>query len=118
MRVARRRCDLTAARLHAGMASQLHRLGCGNRQDRVVEAREVFGVERCFDDRGRCGVLRLGVFSGIGGRGRHRMAAGLEEDNDGLGAVGGYKELREYTDLGGQLMCSRCPTNNYKRATA
>jgi len=46
------------------------------------------------------------------------MAAGLEEDNDGLGAVGGYKELRDYTDLGGQLMCSRCPTNNYKRATA
>jgi hypothetical protein len=25
------------------------------------------------------------------------------KDNDGLGAVGGYKELRDYTDLGGQL---------------
>ena len=45
----------------------------------------------------------VGVFSGIGGWAGIGMAAGLEKDTDGLGAVGGYKELREYTDLGGQL---------------
>ena len=40
---------------------------------------------------------------GIGGWAGIGMAAGLEKDTDGLGAVGGYKELRDYTDLGGQL---------------
>ena len=40
---------------------------------------------------------QLGGWAGIG------MAAGLEKDNDGLGAVGGYKELKDYTDLGGVL---------------
>ena len=37
---------------------QLHRLGCGQRQDRPVEAREVLGVERRADDRRRHRVLR------------------------------------------------------------
>ncbi len=50
-----------------------------------------------------------GVFSGIGGWAGIGMAAGLEKDNDGLGAVGGYKELREYTDLGGQLTVFALP---------
>ena len=33
----------------------------------------------------------------------------LEKDTDGLGAVGGYKELRDYTDLGGQLTVFALP---------
>jgi lanthanide-dependent methanol dehydrogenase len=45
----------------------------------------------------------VGVFSGIGGWAGIGMAAGLEKDQDGLGAVGGYKELKDYTDLGGSL---------------
>ena len=45
----------------------------------------------------------MGVFSGIGGWAGIGMAAGLEKDADGLGAVGGYKELKDYTDLGGSL---------------
>jgi PQQ-dependent dehydrogenase (methanol/ethanol family) len=49
------------------------------------------------------GKQYVGVFSGIGGWAGIGMAAGLEKDTDGLGAVGGYKELRDYTDLGGQL---------------
>jgi len=51
----------------------------------------------------------VGVFSGIGGWAGIGMAAGLEKDTDGLGAVGGYKELREYTDLGGQLTVFTLP---------
>ena len=39
------------------------------------------------------GKQYIGVFSGIGGWAGIGMAAGLEKDTDGLGAVGGYKEL-------------------------
>ncbi len=49
------------------------------------------------------GKQYVGVYSGIGGWAGIGMAAGLEKDNDGLGAVGGYRELRNYTDLGGTL---------------
>ena len=49
------------------------------------------------------GKQYLGVFSGIGGWAGIGMAAGLEKDNDGLGAVGGYRELNQYTELGGSL---------------
>ena len=55
------------------------------------------------------GKQYVGVFSGIGGWAGIGMAAGLEKDQDGLGAVGGYKELREYTDLGGQLTVFALP---------
>jgi PQQ-dependent dehydrogenase (methanol/ethanol family) len=49
------------------------------------------------------GKQYVGVYSGIGGWAGIGMAAGLEKDNDGLGAVGGYRELRNYTELGGTL---------------
>ena len=49
------------------------------------------------------GKQYMGVFSGIGGWAGICLAAGLEKDADGLGAVGGYKELKDYTDLGGSL---------------
>jgi PQQ-dependent dehydrogenase (methanol/ethanol family) len=49
------------------------------------------------------GKQYIGVLSGIGGWAGIGMAAGLEKDTDGLGAVGGYKELSRYTELGGQL---------------
>jgi lanthanide-dependent methanol dehydrogenase len=55
------------------------------------------------------GKQYVGVFSGIGGWAGIGMAAGLEKDTDGLGAVGGYKELKEYTDLGGQLTVFALP---------
>lgn len=51
----------------------------------------------------QAGKQYVGVFSGIGGWAGIGMAAGLEKDSDGLGAVGGYKELKNYTDLGGTL---------------
>jgi hypothetical protein len=37
------------------------------------------------------------------------MAAGLEKDQEGLGAVGGYKELAKYTELGGSLTVFALP---------
>jgi PQQ-dependent dehydrogenase (methanol/ethanol family) len=55
------------------------------------------------------GKQYVGVFSGIGGWAGIGMAAGLDKDTDGLGAVGGYRDLREYTDLGGQLTVFALP---------
>jgi len=50
------------------------------------------------------GKQYVGILTGIGGWAGIGLAAGLEKDSDGLGAVGGYKELAKYTDLGGTLM--------------
>ena len=55
------------------------------------------------------GKQYMGVFSGIGGWAGIGMAAGLEKDNDGLGAVGGYKGLSRYTELGGSLTVFALP---------
>ncbi|MFG6448946.1 methanol/ethanol family PQQ-dependent dehydrogenase [Roseateles sp. BYS180W] len=55
------------------------------------------------------GKQYLGVYSGIGGWAGIGMAAGLEKDNDGLGAVGGYRELSKYTELGGSLTVFALP---------
>jgi lanthanide-dependent methanol dehydrogenase len=45
----------------------------------------------------------IAVLSGVGGWAGIGMAAGLEKDTDGLGAVGAYKALSNYTQLGGVL---------------
>jgi PQQ-dependent dehydrogenase (methanol/ethanol family) len=55
------------------------------------------------------GKQYIGTFSGIGGWAGIGMAAGLEKDQDGLGAVGGYKELKDYTELGGTLTVFALP---------
>ena len=57
------------------------------------------------------GKQYIGVYSGIGGWAGIGMAAGLEKDSDGLGAVGGYKELAQYTELGGSLTMFAIPGN-------
>lgn len=57
------------------------------------------------------GKQYIGVFSGIGGWAGIGMAAGLEKDQDGLGAVGGYKELSQYTELGGSLTVFALPSH-------
>jgi len=58
------------------------------------------------------GKQYVGVYSGIGGWAGIGMAAGLEKDTDGLGAVGGYRELNQYTDLGGSLTVFAIPGGN------
>jgi lanthanide-dependent methanol dehydrogenase len=51
----------------------------------------------------------VGVYSGIGGWAGIGMAAGLSEGHEGLGAVGGYKDLAKYTTLGGALFVFALP---------
>ena len=51
----------------------------------------------------------IGVLSGIGGWAGIGLAAGLDKPNDGLGAVGGYKDLAKYTSLGGSLTVFALP---------
>jgi PQQ-dependent dehydrogenase (methanol/ethanol family) len=51
----------------------------------------------------------VGVYSGIGGWAGIGMAAGLTESHEGLGAVGGYKDLAKYTTLGGSLFVFALP---------
>jgi PQQ-dependent dehydrogenase (methanol/ethanol family) len=49
------------------------------------------------------GKQYIAVLSGVGGWAGIGMAAGLGNDTDGLGAVGAYKQLANYTQLGGVL---------------
>ena len=51
----------------------------------------------------------VAVLSGVGGWAGIGLAAGLEKDTDGLGAVGGYKDLKNYTELGGVLTVFTLP---------
>ncbi len=55
------------------------------------------------------GKQYVGVLSGIGGWAGIGMAAGLTKDTDGLGAVGAYKALDNYTQLGGVLTVFALP---------
>ena len=51
----------------------------------------------------------VGVLSGVGGWAGIGLAAGLTNPTDGLGAVGGYAALSDYTALGGQLTVFQLP---------
>ena len=55
------------------------------------------------------GEQYVGVLSGIGGWAGIGLAAGLTDPNAGLGAVGGYAALSDYTNLGGQLTVFKLP---------
>jgi len=51
----------------------------------------------------------VAVLSGVGGWAGIGLAAGLTNPNDGLGAVGGYAALSDYTALGGTLTVFELP---------
>ena len=55
------------------------------------------------------GKQYIGVLSGVGGWAGIGLAAGLTNPNEGLGAVGGYASLSQYTELGGQLTVFELP---------
>jgi alcohol dehydrogenase (cytochrome c) len=55
------------------------------------------------------GKQYVAVYSGVGGWAGIGMAAGLTNDTDGLGAVGGYKALSNYTQLGGSMTVFALP---------
>jgi lanthanide-dependent methanol dehydrogenase len=52
---------------------------------------------------GHGGKQYIAVYSGVGGWAGIGLAAGLTNPTDGLGAVGGYAGLNDYTALGGSL---------------
>ncbi len=60
------------------------------------------------------GKQYIGVLSGIGGWAGIGMAAGLEEETAGLGAVGAYRSLEQYTKLGGVLTVFALPDSAIK----
>jgi PQQ-dependent dehydrogenase (methanol/ethanol family) len=64
------------------------------------------------------GKQYVGVYSGIGGWAGIGMAAGLAGNTDGLGAVGGYKDLAKYTTLGGSLFVFALPDSGGGAPTA
>jgi PQQ-dependent dehydrogenase (methanol/ethanol family) len=55
------------------------------------------------------GKQYVGVLSGVGGWAGIGLAAGLTNPTDGLGAVGGYAGLKQYTSLGGTLTVFSLP---------
>jgi PQQ-dependent dehydrogenase (methanol/ethanol family) len=55
------------------------------------------------------GKQQIAVLSGVGGWAGIGMAAGLTKETDGLGAVGAYKALSNYTQLGGVLTVFALP---------
>jgi lanthanide-dependent methanol dehydrogenase len=55
------------------------------------------------------GKQYIAILSGVGGWAGIGLAAGLTDPQDGLGAVGGYAGLRDYTSLGGQLTVFALP---------
>ncbi len=57
------------------------------------------------------GKQYVAVLSGVGGWAGIGLAAGLTDPHAGLGAVGGYKALSDYTTLGGQLTVFALPSS-------
>jgi PQQ-dependent dehydrogenase (methanol/ethanol family) len=55
------------------------------------------------------GKQYVGVYAGVGGWAGIGLAAGLTNPTDGLGAVGGYAGLSQYTALGGNLTVFSLP---------
>jgi PQQ-dependent dehydrogenase (methanol/ethanol family) len=55
------------------------------------------------------GKQYIAVLSGVGGWAGIGLAAGLTNPSEGLGAVGGYASLSDYTELGGQLTVFELP---------
>jgi lanthanide-dependent methanol dehydrogenase len=55
------------------------------------------------------GKQYIAILSGVGGWAGIGLAAGLTDPQAGLGAVGGYAALRNYTSLGGQLTVFALP---------
>lgn len=66
----------------------------------------IIGNVMTYSHRGKQYVA---VYSGIGGWAGIGLAAGLVNPNDGLGAVGGYAGLNNYTALGGQVTVFTLP---------
>ncbi len=60
----------------------------------------------------------VAVLSGVGGWAGIGLAAGLAKSNEGLGAVGNYKGLADYTALGGVLTVFALPAESASAASS
>jgi PQQ-dependent dehydrogenase (methanol/ethanol family) len=68
----------------------------------------IIGNVMTYEHRGR---QYIAVLSGVGGWAGIGLAAGLTDPHAGLGAVGGYAALSNYTSLGGQLTVFALPAS-------
>jgi PQQ-dependent dehydrogenase (methanol/ethanol family) len=68
----------------------------------------IIGNVMTFEHKGKQFVA---VLSGVGGWAGIGLAAGLTKPNEGLGAVGGYAALSNYTALGGTLTVFALPNS-------
>jgi len=68
----------------------------------------IIGNVTAYEHKGRQYVA---VLSGVGGWAGIGLAAGLTKPNEGLGAVGGYAALSNYTALGGTLTVFALPNS-------
>jgi len=68
----------------------------------------IIGNVTVYEHKGRQYVA---VLSGVGGWAGIGLAAGLTKPNEGLGAVGGYAALSNYTALGGTLTVFALPNS-------
>jgi lanthanide-dependent methanol dehydrogenase len=66
----------------------------------------IIGNVTTYENNGR---QYIAILSGVGGWAGIGLAAGLTDPTAGLGAVGGYAGLRNYTALGGQLTVFALP---------
>lgn len=66
----------------------------------------VIGNVNTFQHEGR---QYLGILSGVGGWAAIGLAAGLTDPEEGLGAVGVFSSLKDYTNLGGVLTIFALP---------
>jgi lanthanide-dependent methanol dehydrogenase len=66
----------------------------------------IIGNVMTYENRGK---QYIAIMSGVGGWAGIGLAAGLTNPTDGLGAVGGYAALKNYTALGGQLTVFALP---------
>ena len=66
----------------------------------------IIGNVMTYENKGKQYVA---ILSGVGGWAGIGLAAGLTKPTDGLGAVGGYAALTQYTALGGQLTVFALP---------
>jgi lanthanide-dependent methanol dehydrogenase len=94
---------------------------CYGTLDGYLKCRDQEGGKELFKHRTPSGIIGnvftyshkgkqyIGVFSGVGGWAGIGLAAGLTNPTDGLGAVGNYAGLRDYTALGGTLSVYSLP---------
>jgi len=73
----------------------------------------IIGNVITYEHKGRQYVA---VLSGVGGWAGIGLAAGLSKSNEGLGAVGNYKGLADYTALGGVLTVFALPAEHAEAA--